>query len=88
MKLKLCPFCANEPVMWESKGGGLYIQCGCGAKAPTVARTKNGALQIWNTRKLASIEKGSAEKQLRMNCAILEDTCADCEDGEYSINKD
>ena len=56
MKLKPCPFCAKIPEIVEWSENHFSIACKCGAESPRDSKSKNGAIRIWNRRRLENIK--------------------------------
>lgn len=52
MKIKPCPFCAREPEVVRFHDTCYCVACKCGAEAPGNSVSKNGAIRIWNRRRL------------------------------------
>ncbi len=52
MKLKKCPFCARQPKVHKFIDNIYTIICECGAESPNDSVSENGAIRIWNRRRL------------------------------------
>jgi len=49
--MKLCPFCARKPEV-KFHNTCYCVACKCGAQAPGNSVSENGAIRIWNRRRI------------------------------------
>ncbi len=76
MKIKPCPFCAREVEVVKFHVTCYCVACKCGAEAPGNSVSENGAIRIWNRRRMNSILLAKWQKR-------WSDMLASAEEGFY-----